>query len=158
METENEMYVALAWKDRVTEITIGEMYGIIKSFFDVAPDVIKEKKNREIELVYNRYSDGIFETIEDGVIIAPDPTVVTGSRNEFDREAKINAEIFRYKVGKWAVVLYKCEDNFDRLQWRTCDARVILYGRVPTKIRKLVEKAVEEIRQRVDEVENEQRS
>jgi len=136
---EEEIYVV--WRDEVRRIDIENVGSVIKGFLEIVPKINREKKNREIELIYNRFSDGIFENVEESLLIAPAAELVK-HYYEYDRESRTNAEIFGYKVDKWAVKLYKYEDNFNRLQWETRDAQITIYGRAPAKIRRLIEHTV----------------
>ena len=144
---EEEIYVV--WKEEVRELDrdIGE---ILKSFFDGTVPAIERRRSREATLVYNRCGDGIFEVVEESKLIVPSAKLLLLRHwYEYDKDARINGEFLEYKV-QWAIMLYRYEDNYDYRQWKVKDARVILYGRVPTKIRKLIEKVVEEMRQRVE--------
>jgi len=142
-----EKKIAVVWRDMAKTAREEEVHDIIKGYFDgIVPDITIIRKKSDIELIYNRYSDGVFEVVEESILIAPAMELLR-HWYEHDKDAKINGEFLEYRVRKWAVKLYKYEDNFDRLQWRTGDARVILYGRVPAKIKRLVKQAVEEMRQ-----------
>jgi len=133
--------VYVVWKEKEDVRKVENISDLIKDYFEIVPEIVR-KRSKEVELVYNRSGDGVFEVVEESVMIATE-TKLIGSRNE------ANSEIFRYKA-RWAVILYKSEDNWNAgFEWSVREAKIVMYGRVPRSIIKRIEEAVEELRKQI---------
>jgi len=134
--------VYVVWKEKEDVRKVENISDLIKDYFEIVPEIVR-KKGMEVELVYNRSGDGVFEVVEESVMIATEAKLI-GSYNDG------NAEIFRYRVGKWAVVLHKSEDNWNAgFEWSVREAKIVMHGRVPRSIIKRIEEAVEELRKQI---------
>ena len=134
--------VMVVWKDQIREVE--EIKEVIKDFFPVVPIVTRVRRHKKVEILYNRYSDGLLEDVEESLMITP-ATKLLRSWNEYDKSIRMNGEVYEYRTKRWAVILYKWENR------EVMEARVTLHGRVPTEVKRLVKQAVEEIRQEVQQ-------
>jgi len=134
--------VMVVWKDQIREVE--EIKEVIKDFFPVVPFVTRVRRHKKVEILYNRYSDGLLEDVEESLMITP-ATKLLRSWNEYDKSIRMNGEVYEYRTKRWAVILYKWENR------EVMEARVTLHGRVPTEVKRLVKQAVEEIRQEVQQ-------
>jgi len=135
-----EIYVM--WKEKEEVRKVEDVGSLVKDYFEnVVPEIVRER-SKEVELIYDRCGDGVFEVVEESVMITALPILI-GSYNDG------NAEVFRYKT-EWAVVLYKCEDNHNAgFEWTVREAKIVMHGRVPRSIIKRIEEAVEELRKQI---------
>ena len=137
-----EEKVVVVWRDQIREVE--EIKEVIKDFFPVVPFVTRVRRHKKVEILYNRYSDGLLEDVEESLMITP-ATKLLRSWNEYDKSIRMNGEVYEYRTKRWAVILYKWENR------EVMEARVTLHGRVPTEVKRLVKQAVEEIRQEVQQ-------